>query len=105
MVYVLANDRQQAPLAGDQHPVQAFAASTGDPAFGYSVRARRLDRCLNDAHADRGEPGAALCSPVPDQEFKAISVTLEVYQQVAGLPGHIPAQHRVLVLEYGSYSA
>jgi len=44
MVYVLAEDQQQVPLAGDQHPVQAFAAGTGDPASGYSVRARRLPR-------------------------------------------------------------
>ena len=27
------------PFAGDQHPVQALAAGTGDPAFRYRVRA------------------------------------------------------------------
>ena len=34
---VLAEDQPQMTLAGDQHPVQALAAGTGDPAFGYSV--------------------------------------------------------------------
>jgi hypothetical protein len=52
MVYVLAEDQQQVPLAGDQHPVQAFAAGTGDPASGYSVRARRLPR--KRSHAGSG---------------------------------------------------
>ena len=36
MVGVLAEDQLQIPFAGDQHPVQALAAGTGDPAFGYT---------------------------------------------------------------------
>jgi len=43
VIGVLAEDQLQVPFAGDQHPVQALAAGTGDPAFGYSVgRSRRL---------------------------------------------------------------
>jgi hypothetical protein len=57
MVGILAEDQLQVPSAGDQHPVQALAAGTGDPAFGYSIRARRLDRSPHDPHADRGEHG------------------------------------------------
>src|SRR5712672_3017117 len=41
MVGVLAEDQLQVPFAGDQHPVQALAAGTGDPAFGYSVAQHR----------------------------------------------------------------
>jgi hypothetical protein len=41
MIDVLAEDQSQVPFAGDQHPVQAFAACTGDPAFGYGVGPRR----------------------------------------------------------------
>lgn len=44
MVGILAEDQLQMPFAGDQHPVQALAADAGDPASGYSIRARRLDR-------------------------------------------------------------
>jgi hypothetical protein len=44
VLHVLTQDQPQVPLAGDQHPVQALAPGTSDPAFGYSVRPRRLDR-------------------------------------------------------------
>jgi hypothetical protein len=75
-----------------QHPVQALAAGTGDPAFGYSIRARRLDRSLHDPPADRGghcvERRGELRIPVPDQELRTVSVALEVHQQVAGLLSH-----------------
>jgi hypothetical protein len=57
----------QVPFAGDQHPVQALVAGTGDPAFGYSIRARRLDRSLHDPHADRD--GA-----VPLDDFRGLTV-------------------------------
>ena len=46
VIDVLAEDQSQVPFAGYQHPVQALAAGTGDPAFGDSVRPRCLDRCL-----------------------------------------------------------
>jgi hypothetical protein len=92
MVGVLAEDQLQVPFAGDQHPVQALAAGTGDPAFGYSIRARRLDRSLHDPHADRGEHHVErrgeLRIPVPDQDFQSVTAALEVHQQVAGLLGH-----------------
>ncbi len=39
---VLAHDQPQVPFAGDQHPVQAFAAGAGEPAFRDRVRPRRL---------------------------------------------------------------
>ena len=55
VIGVLAKNQQQVPLASNQHLVQALAAGTADPAFGDSVRPRRLDRCLDDPHADRGE--------------------------------------------------
>ena len=55
MICVLAQDQLQVPLAGDQHPVQALAPGTSDPAFGYSVRPRRLDRGFHDPHADGRE--------------------------------------------------
>jgi hypothetical protein len=48
MVGGLAEDKPQAPFAGYQHPVQALATGTGDPAFGYSVRARRQPMRPND---------------------------------------------------------
>ena len=64
------------PLAGDQHPVQALAASAAHPALRDCVRPRRLDRRLDDPHADRGEhriePNGELRIPVTDQEFQAV---------------------------------
>ena len=53
MVGVLAEDQLQVPFAGDQHPVQALAAGTGDPAFGYSIRARRLEESSRSARRSR----------------------------------------------------
>ena len=41
MVGVLAEDQLQVPFAGDQHSVQALAAGTGDPAFGYGIAPHR----------------------------------------------------------------
>ena len=41
MIGVLGQDQPQVPFAGDQHPVQALAAGTGDPAFGYSIAPHR----------------------------------------------------------------
>jgi hypothetical protein len=40
VIDVLAEDQPQVPFAGYQHPVQALAAATGDPAFGDRVRPR-----------------------------------------------------------------
>ena len=92
VIGVLAEDQPQVPFAGDQHPVQALAAGAGDPAFGYSVRARRLDRSLHDPHAHRREhriePGGELRIPVPDQELQVVSAALQVHQEIAGLLGH-----------------
>ena len=92
VVGVLAEDQPQVPFASDQHPVRALAPGACDPAFGYSIRARRLDRYLYDPHADRGEHcverRGELRIPVPDQELQAVCAALEVYQQVAGLLGH-----------------
>jgi len=55
MIDVLTKDQPQVPLAGDQHPVQALAAGTCDPALRNGVRTRRLDRSLDDPDADRSE--------------------------------------------------
>jgi len=89
VIGVLAEDQPQVPFAGDQHPVQALAAGAGDPAFGYSVRARRLDRCLDDPRAHRGEhriePGGELRVPVADQELQLVSAALQAHQEIAGL--------------------
>jgi hypothetical protein len=41
MVGVLAEDKPQVPFAGDQHPVQALATGTDDPAFGQNSAAAR----------------------------------------------------------------
>ena len=55
VIGVLTQDQPQVPFTGNQHPVQALAADTGDPAFRDRVRPRRLDRSLDDPHADRIE--------------------------------------------------
>lgn len=43
---VLAEDQPHAPFADDQHPVQALAPGTGDPAFGYRVAPHRQLRLI-----------------------------------------------------------
>ena len=92
VIDILTGDQPQVPFAGDQHLVQALAAGTGDPAFGYRVRPRRPDGRLDNLHADRGEHRVErrgeLRIPVADQELQAISAALEGHQQVAGLLGH-----------------
>ena len=95
---ILTKDQAQMPFADDQHPVQALAAGTADPAFRDRVRTRRPYRGLDDPHAGRGEyrveRRGELGVPVTDQEFEAVSVALEVHQQVTGLLGH-PLTRRV----------
>ena len=91
MVYVLAEDQQQVPLAGDQHPVQALAAGTAHPALRDRIHPRRPDRRPDDPHASRGEHGVEhrgeLGVPVPDQELHAVNLVPEVHQQVTRLLG------------------
>jgi hypothetical protein len=41
MAGVLAENGPKVPLTGDQHPVQALTAGTGNPPFGNRVRTRR----------------------------------------------------------------
>ncbi len=38
MIDVFAQDQPQVPYTGDQHPVQAFAAGTGNPPLRDRVR-------------------------------------------------------------------
>ena len=75
VVDVLTEDRPQVPLAGNQHPVQAFAAGAGNPPLGDRVRPGRSDRGLDDPHADSGEHRvegrSELGVAVPDQELQA----------------------------------
>jgi hypothetical protein len=89
MMDVLAQDQPQVPLTGDQHPVQALTAGTGDPSFGYRVRARRLDRCLDDPCADGGEHRverrSELGVPVTDHELDDARAALQAHQEIPGL--------------------
>src|SRR2546430_5561202 len=89
---VLVQDQPQVPFAGDQHPVQAFAAGAGDPPLGDRVRARRTDRRCDDPPPDSREHGiecwGELGVPVTDEELEGVSVVLEVHQEVAGLLGY-----------------
>jgi hypothetical protein len=71
---VLAQDQPQVPFASDQHPVQALAAGTGNPALRDRVRTRRPDRRPDDPHCGRGEHSVErrgeLGIPVPNQELE-----------------------------------
>ena len=57
VIGVLAEDQPLVPLAGDQHPVRAFAADAADPPFGDRVCARRCSACR------RGSATTARSSP------------------------------------------
>jgi len=91
MIGVLTKDQPQVPFVGDQHLVQALSAGAAHPALRDRVRPRRPDGRLDDPHAGRGEHpvehGGELGVPVPDQEFEAVSVILEVHQEITGLLG------------------
>ena len=63
LIDVLAQDQPQVPFAGDQHPVQALAAGTGNPALRDRVRTRRPDRRPDDPHCDCGEHGGITAHP------------------------------------------
>lgn len=92
MIGVLTKDQPQVPFVGDQHLVQALSAGAAHPALRDRVRPRRPDGRLDDPRAGRGEHpvehGGELGVPVPDQEFEAVSVILEVHQEITGLLGH-----------------
>jgi hypothetical protein len=76
--------------AGDEDAVGALAPGAGDPPLANRVRPRRLDRGLDDPHADRGEDCVervgVLGVPVSDQELQAASPLTEVHEDVPGLP-------------------
>ncbi len=63
VIGILAQDKPQVPLARDQHPIEALAAGAAHPAFRDRVRTRRLDRSLDDPHADRGEANSPAKGP------------------------------------------
>ena len=101
MIGVLTKDQPQVPFVGDQHLVQALSAGAAHPALRDRVRPRRPDGRLDDPHAGRGEHpvehGGELGVPVPDQEFEAVSVILEVHQEITGLLGLCRAKTRTLL--------
>jgi hypothetical protein len=93
VIDIFAGDQSQLPFAGDQHPVQALAAGTGDPPSGDRVRPRRLDRYFDDPHADGGAYGAEgrseLGVPVADQELLATrgrTLLSELVEEVGLMP-------------------
>ena len=64
VIGVLVQDKPPVTFAGDQHPVQALAADTGDPPLGDRVRLGRPHRSLDDPRAGRRENGVEGCSEV-----------------------------------------
>jgi hypothetical protein len=46
VIDVLAEDQSQMPFPGDQHPVQAFTAGTGDPPLGDRVGPHRQQHLI-----------------------------------------------------------
>ncbi len=68
---MLMNDRLEVALAVDQHPVQAFAAATPDPALGVRVCSGRHQRSQDHAGAFRLEDpiglGRKLLVPIVNQ--------------------------------------
>src|ERR1017187_368907 len=89
VVDVFAEGVVQVSPAGDEDAVGALAPRGGDPPLADRVRPRRLDRCLNDPQAGRGEdsvePVGVLGIPVSDQELQAAGALGEVHERVAGL--------------------
>src|SRR6266702_4574311 len=75
--------------AGDEDAVGALASGAGDPALADGVRARCLDRRLDNPHAGCGEDcverGGVLRIPVSDQELQAVSPLPQVHDDVPGL--------------------
>jgi hypothetical protein len=87
MIDVLIKDQPQVPLAGDQHPIQALAPAAGDPAFRDRVRARRLDRRLDDPDPGCREHGVWSAPSFPDSVFVVNSrCGLPFHEFVVGLP-------------------
>jgi hypothetical protein len=70
---VTVKDGKQPPVAGDQKMVQALPAHGTDPALGDGVGVRRLDRCAEDAGADRQVPACCLNTSAPFGNQKARS--------------------------------
>src|ERR1035438_959741 len=75
--------------AGDEDAVGALAAGAGDPALADGVRARCLDRRLDNSHAGCGEDSVkavgVLGISVSDQELQTVGALAEVHERVPGL--------------------
>ena len=75
--------------AGDEDAIGALAPGAGDPALADGVRARRLDRRGDDAHAGGGEycveRVGVLGIPVSDQELQAAGPLGLIHEHVPGL--------------------
>src|SRR5690242_7173216 len=83
--------RPQMGLVVDQHPVRALSPYGPHPAFGITVRRRRLRRSLHDPDALAGkdliEGGRELGVAVPDEEPELADPVSEGHDQIAGLLG------------------
>jgi hypothetical protein len=98
VVDVFAEGVVEVSPAGDEDAVGALAPGAGDPALADGVRARCLDRRLDNSQAGRGEDSVerigVLGIPVPDQELQACTASKPVAWRVtwgltrsATLPG------------------
>jgi len=89
--FVLAQDPPQMGPVPDEGAVQELAAASSDPALDDGVHAGRPDVAEQDPDPgigeDRVERGGEVRSTVADHEFDPVSLSAEVYQEVASLLG------------------
>jgi hypothetical protein len=71
VIDVFAEDVVEMSSAGDEDAVGALAPGAGDPPLADRVRPRRLDRGLDDPHADRGEDGVERAGVLDVRTFRA----------------------------------
>jgi hypothetical protein len=84
MVDVIVQNGSEMALAGDQHPVEAFAAEGANPALRDGVRPRCSNRGADDANVsggeDRVERGGERGIAVTDQEPEPLGAVAEVLE-------------------------
>jgi hypothetical protein len=89
VIDVFAEGVVEVSPAGDEDAVGALAPGGDDPALADGVRARRLDRRGDDAHAGGGEycveRVGLLGIPVCDQELQAAGPLGLIHERVSGL--------------------
>jgi hypothetical protein len=91
MIFILGQDSPQVRQIPNEGPIEDFPSAGADPPLHDRVRARRLDRGLDDPDADavkhRIESGHELGIAIADEKLNGLGMPVDVHQEIARLLG------------------